>query len=1069
MPLQFQPVTIPLGSSQDESHAPFALPSPLLAQLQNARVMKTGAVEKRPGWTPEAALTSFERVIAVGDDDLFTIQQRTTPDGAPVRIGSVNAALQRVDYHQGGQSSYSLSEIEVLERATIIRDVLSGDGTGGAVGITGTCPDFAVSPSTGIAVIAWEVGAPATPLLAAQHVIFAVAIDVNTRQVVDGPRQISTQVDANTRPRVVLNDATHIVVIWDRRVLGDIRAIPFDCTARTWGAETLIVNNLNLGQTKWDVNEVVGSTGYYLIFRNTTPAVQVNKLSLVTSVAVTTLGEDANAAAAAVAVYPDSATNRLWCAWYDVINGLRACIREVAIPANVVLANTTMEVATDSARQITWAVGSSATTMILVWTTDAQATNTATGYGRKITKYRTLTSAGVKGVQINFADMELISKAYSAPNGFTYAAVLYDASDVDPTTVTGLRSVAAQVAFTMCICDTTAAANSTSLASFRCAATWAQGEAGRKRLHSSLSAFRPVAVDDGTEYWFCLGPEFDQTFISGQFIGRPGVDLCRQRITNVPEIYGARIGSNVVFSGGVPQVWDGAYLNEYGFLTPPENGKISDSAGGGALTAGAYGVQFVFEYRLATGDIVQSAPSVARSGIASTSVTVAAANNKIASTVPTLSLTRKWVELTAAGGVVVRAYRTEANGTKYYAEGDFTSLAGFKASYPFGANLSIQIDQADSIAITHTAIYTDGGLLANFAPPALAYVWTHRNRLFGIVAENRKQVVFTHTYQVGELPGWHPDLVIDVPDDAVALTTIDEKLIIFCRHGIYLIAGDGPDRKGLNSDYQQPFRLNAPHGCKSAPSVVSFPAGVMFLSDTGFCLMDRKMDVTRIGGPVEDTVALYPFCYASLVNPENEWIYWSMVDARRVESIVAGRTIAYDWRANVWSVDTIQFGPTPTYHTSFARTKDGVFSTIQATGLLYSEGGHADPLSTFIPTVIKTGMLHLGSNQLFQRARWLTLLGVRLGVHDLSVTVDTFSHATSAAQTQLFAWTNAELAAMPSYAPKMHLKNQKGAFYQVTVADVASAGPAESASFVSLALEMGLKKTRPQMAQAGTK
>lgn len=1065
-PLQFQPVTIPLGASQDESHAPFTLPIPLLAQLQNARVLKTGAVEKRPGWSPEAALTNFERVISVGDDDLFTIQQRTAPTGVPVRLGSVNADLQRVDYHQGPSGSYSLSEIEVLERSTIVRDVLSGDGTGT---IASSAPDFAVSASAGIAVIAWEVGAPATPLLVANHIIFAVAIDVNTRQVVSGPLQISTQAGPNSAPRVVLNDATNIVVVWDRNLAGEIKAIAFDCTARTWGAETLIANNLNLGTIKWDVNEIVGSTGYYLIFRNTTPTVQINKIALVTNVAVTTLGEDANALGAAVAVYPDSATNNLWCAWYDQANGLRACIRQVTIPTNIVLANTTMEVVTDSARQITWAAGSSVATMILVWTTDAQVTNAGTGYGRKITKYRTLTSAGVKGVQINFADVELISKAFSAPNGFTYAAVLYDASDVDPVTVTGLRSVSNQVAFTMCICDTTAAANSNSLASFRCAATWAQQEAGRKRLHSSLSAFRAVSVSDGVEYWFALATEFDQIFKSPQFIGRPGVDLCRQRITNVPEIYAARIGNNIVFSGGVPQVWDGAYLNEYGFLTPPENGKISDSAVAGNLTPGAYGVQFVFEYRLATGDIVQSAPSVARPDTTNTSVTVAAAGHSIASTVPTLNLTRKWVELTAAGGVVVRAYRTESNGTKYYSEGDFTSAAGFKASFPFGANLPITIDQFDAQAITHPTLYTDGGLLSNFAPPALAFIWTHRNRLFGIAAENRRQVVFTHEYIVGELPAWHPDLIIDIPDDAVALTTIDEKLIILCRHGIYLLAGDGPDRKGLNSDYQQPFRLNAPYGCKSAQSVVSFPEGVIYLSEVGFCLINRKMESSYIGGPVMDTVALFPFCYASLVNPEAEWIYWSMVDARHVESITGGRTIVFDWRNNVWSVDAVQFGPTQTYHTSFARTKDGVFSTIQATGLLYSEFGNADPLSTFIPTQIKTGMLHLGSNQLFQRARWLTLLGVRKGVHSLSITVDTFSHATSAAQSQVFDWSDAELAALPSYAPKMHLKNQKGAFFQVTVADGASGGPAESASFVSLALEMGLKKARPQTAQNGTK
>ncbi len=1070
MPLQFQPVTIPLGASQDEGQAPFTLPIPLLAQLQNARVTKTGAVEKRPGWLAKAPLTTFERARSV-DQDLFTIQQRTAGTGPPVRLGSVNASLGRVDYHPGAFDSYSLSEIEVLERETLARDGTAGDGAG----VTSAVPDFAVSSSTGIAVVAWQVVAPKTPLVVGvQSVIFAMAIDINTRQIVDGPRQISTQLSPNTSPRVILNDATNIVVVYQRLTgTPEIRGVAFDCTARTWGADTLIFNNLNFTTPKFDAKEIVGGVGYYIIFRNSAPIVQINKMALLTSVAVTTLGEDASDPSAppvgSLTIYPDGATNNLWCAWYDAVNGLRACVRLVNSPATIVLATTTMEAVTDFARQMTWATGPTNSTMILVWTTNGAATLASIGYARKTTKYRTLTTAGVKGVQIQVADVELVSKAYSAPNGFTYAAVLYDGSDINTATAPALRSVSNQVAFTMCICDTAAAANSTALASFRCAGTWAQGEAGRCRLASTLSAFRPVVVDGGElEYWWLLSPEYDQVLVSPIFAGRPGVDLCRQRITNVPEIYTARIGGNVVFSGGVPQVWDGAYLNEYGFLAPPENGNITNGAAGTALTAGAYGVLYVFEYRLATGDIVQSAPSIARPNVTSTSITVVA-GDAIAGIVPTLNLTRKWAANTTADGVIVRAYRTEANGTKYYSEGDQTSTSGFAASYPFGATLSVRVDQADSIAVTHPTVYNDGGLLANFAPPALAFVWTHRNRLFGIAAENRKQVVFTHDYQIGELPGWHPDLVIDVPDEAVALATIDEKLVILCRHGVYLISGDGPDRKGLNSDYQQPFKLNSPHGCKSAPSVVSFPSGVMFLSDAGFCLMDRKTDVTRIGGPVEDTVTAFPFCYASLVNPEDERIYWSMVDARRVENITAGRTVVYDWRHNVWSVDLVQFFASATYHTSFARTRDGIFSTVAADPTLYLEGGNADPGSQWIATQIKTGMLHLGSNQLFQRARWLTLLGERRGTHHLTVTVDTFSHPTSVAQSQSFEWSNAELVAIGDYAPKMHLKNQKGAFFQVTLADSPDGTADASASFVGIMLEMGLKKTRPQTAQIGTK
>jgi hypothetical protein len=163
---------------------------------------------------------------------------------------------------------------------------------------------------------------------------------------------------------------------------------------------------------------------------------------------------------------------------------------------------------------------------------------------------------------------------------------------------------------------------------------------------------------------------------------------------------------------------------------------------------------------------------------------------------------------------------------------------------------------------------------------------------------------------------------------------------------------------------------------------------------------------------------------------------------------------------------------TDTYHTSLARTAHGVFSTIEGNAALYIEFGNADPGDSWIYTLVSTGMLHLGSNQLFQRARWLTLLGQRRGSHNVTLTVDTITNATSAAQTQQFTWTDPELAALPSYALKMHLKNQKGAFFQITIADGPigfPVVPAASASFVSIMLEMGLKQSRPQMAQAGTR
>lgn len=1089
MTLQWQSVEIPLGSSQDESAFPFALPNPLLAKLQNARVYKTGAVGKRPGWLAGATAVG-DRVLSVGDD-VFTLKPHApfslTP-GAAVALGSLNAQAQRIDYHAGSLGGYSISEIEVRERRTIQRDATSGDGLAPVVSNT---PDFAVSTDNSVAVIAWTVSAAATPLTTAQNIVMAMAIDVRTRAVVTPPTQISSLSGTNNQPLCIVNDSTSIVVLYARAGGTQLRGVSYNTTTQTFGADTLIVSDLN-GAGRFDAREYVGGTGWYLLYRNTTPVVKFAQMSGLAVSASNTIAEDPDAGG--MAVYAEAGGGRLWMAWYNSVNGLRATVRSATSLGTVVVAPTTMETAVDTAVQVTWAPGATASLSTLIWTTDASVSLLGSGYGRKVSKFRSLDVTGVKGTQVSCADVTLISKGYAAPNGYTYAAFLYDASDVLGSDVRGIRSQENQVAFTMMVCDTELAPTGYATNSWRVAATWAQGEAGRKRISSSLGSFRGVTVDsDGTvEQWFMLAPEFDQILTgtaTSVIAGRNGVDLCRQRITNTPPITATRIGNNVVFSGGVPQIWDGATLNEYGFFYPPENAKVVDGgAAATGLVVGSYGTQVVWEYRHATGDVARSVPSFPLSALGTPSVTVAVAGDKITATLPSLGVTRKWNDTQGTGGgicpadgVIARVYRTEVNGTLYYSEGDFTTTAGFVASAITGATpggfvLSTDVKQSDATAITHAELYTTDNILPNFPPPALAFVYTHRNRLFGIVAENRRQVAFTHEYIVGELPGWHPDLVIDVPDNVVALSSIDEKLVLLCENGVYMVAGNGPDRKGLNSDYDQPYRLNSPHGCLTAASVVSFPNGIIYQAPTGFCLIDRQTTVTRIGGPVEDTLATYPYAHAAVVLDDREWIYWSMTDKRVFDASTVGRVVVYDWRHNVWSVDMVSYpgelSAFDTFVSSFARSGNDVYATVHADAAhVYHHEGFADPGPEWIYMYIKTAPIHLGSNSKYQRARWLTALGRREGIHQVAYTVTSFAHADSAApKQQTFVWPELTTVVLPTYALKMHLANQKGAWFQVEIADGPDPAPFYGNSFTltSLVVEMGLKGGTHQAPQAAT-
>jgi hypothetical protein len=1063
--LQWQQVEVNLGASMEQSTTPFVLPTNFFQELRNARVYKTGSVGKRPGWQAKAP-TSGDRVLSV-DGDLFTLKAHTpfsNTAGAALELGTLDNDASRIDYHGGSLGTWSLSEVEILERRVIMRDVFSGDGSGT---FFSTDPDFAVSADQTVAVVAWEVALPLTPSGPAQNVVMAMAIDVKTRALVTPPTQVSTSAGACKQPFVLLNDASTIVVIWAAGTpTTQVRGVTYNTTTRAFGVDTVIVNDLSNGGgfPRFDAREYVGGTGWFLAYQNTTPVLAFAQVNGVTVASSSTIAE--NPDGGAIAVYADSATATLWLGWFNTVNGVRAAIRSATALGTVVLAPTTMEVLTSPARQMTWAPGRGGigSTNILIWTL---LTSVAGAYNRPTSKFRTLDQAGTKGSVAACADVQLISKGYSAPNGFTYAAFLYDGSEVDVTNVAALRSQQNQVAFTMMVCDTQLAVSGLS-SSWRVAGVWAYGEAGRQRRPSSLSAFRAVTIDaQTTEQWFMNPTEFNIVPVGGfpgTITGHPGVDLCRQRITTMAPIYAARIGGLVVFSGGVPQIWDGANLVEYGFFYPPENSKVTDVVGGGFLSAGIYSDQVVWEYRHANGDVARSAPSFSMVTPGVTSVT-AALSDQLSVAFPSLGNTRKFNESSNAEGVIARVYRTEANGTIWYFEGDIQTASGFvasKVSIAGGFLLTATVKQGDSDIIIHPKVYTTDDLLPNFPPPALAYIHVHRNRLFGIAAENRRQVFFTHEYNSGELPGWHADLVIDVPDECVGLATVDEKLIILCRTGIYLISGNGPDRKGLNSDYDQPFRLNSPHGCITAASIVNFPNGVIYQAETGFCLVDRKTSVTRIGGPVEDVVSSFPYAQGNAVLEDREWIYWPLTDQQFLEASTDGRMVCFDWRHNVWSLDQITFNGSGSYITSLATRGTDVFCAITGDPTVYQQGGSADPGPGWIYTYFKTAMLNLGSNSKYQRTRWLSLLGRQLGIHRVLATVTTFHHAASAGFSQSFGWTETQLSAMQNYALKMHLKNQVGAFVQIEIQDGPDLGfPGifgDSAQFVTLLLELGLKR-----------
>lgn len=141
------------------------------------------------------------------------------------------------------------------------------------------------------------------------------------------------------------------------------------------------------------------------------------------------------------------------------------------------------------------------------------------------------------------------------------------------------------------------------------------------------------------------------------------------------------------------------------------------------------------------------------------------------------------------------------------------------------------------------------------------HVCSNRDRLFWISPDGRT-VFYTGFYVYGESPWCSPAYRIEVQQNlgkAVALASMDDRLIVLAENGAYVIDGDGPPENGGNgTEFSQPRIIANAFGCVSARSVQATPLGIFYRSNRGVELLDRGLSNKFVGEPIETTFLLYP-------------------------------------------------------------------------------------------------------------------------------------------------------------------------------------------------------------------
>ncbi len=430
--------------------------------------------------------------------------------------------------------------------------------------------------------------------------------------------------------------------------------------------------------------------------------------------------------------------------------------------------------------------------------------------------------------------------------------------------------------------------------------------------------------------------------------------------------------------------------------TPPDpvNTAVAAwSATGGSMVAkpdtatntDAYYYQFTYEWTDNQGNAFRSSPSIP---IAVTT-TGALSTGSVVLKIPTLRLTMK-----TANPVKIVVYRWSVAQQIYY---QTTSLTAPLLNDTTVDSVSFTDTNSDATILGNNILYTTGGVVEDVNAPASNILSLFDTRLWLVDAEDpnllwySKQVIEATPVEMSDL------FTIYIPPTTAtegttgpitAMSAMDDKLIIFKENAILYINGSGPDNTGANSQYSQPIFITSTVGCTNQRSIVLTPTGLMFQSNKGIWLLDRGMNTSYIGAPVENF---------------NDGLVNSAVNVPATNQVRftldSGVTLMYDYYYAQWGT----FTKVPAVASCIF---EGSHTFINSLGATFQEnpGSYLDGSNAVLMN-FKTGPLRLGELQGYQRAYFFYILGTFISPHKLQVLLS-YDYENDPSQSMIISPTN---------------------------------------------------------------
>ncbi len=522
------------------------------------------------------------------------------------------------------------------------------------------------------------------------------------------------------------------------------------------------------------------------------------------------------------------------------------------------------------------------------------------------------------------------------------------------------------------------------------------------RIACSLDPHLAVANSNVLRYLSPEGTHF-HPLVPVQTVARGyGFAVFDMKIFGNAEMAVDRFGPTNHMSGGCHSAYAGDRITESGYVDIP----LVNLASGGTGITGSFGYIAVYKD-------VDEAGSVSWSRCSSV-MPITVSNKTITCTVLPCNVTnRDLVSVPSisvpyiVGNQVVELYRTTSGGTQYYL------VASNQSGTPYGSLLTqalalnssrfyaVADSMTDANLILQPTLFrqpgTPNAAVDRYPPPCGNVLCQHKDRVFTIDPYGQR-VYYSSFFVDGENAWFNPAFsffIHGASGPITALASMDGRLFVFKRNGIFVVDGDGPPEGGPSgNEYSPPQRLATEFGCLDHRSLAVTTEGIIYKSDRGVELLTRSLQVKWLGDKVQTTVDSYPkVCGVAIDSFGRYHLALGASDTgTATQTGVSGVRVVYDPTCSCWTIQ---------HHTNHSGTYDRCLQDITRADL-YGFGEtvcFADPAgyvvredsasgldhaTYWVPWTIETAWVKTGQQN---RARFskAMLLAKRLSNHAVSI------------------------------------------------------------------------------------